>query len=159
MQRVRPLIAGLLASLSPLALRAQGPAPLAVRPLQNLNFGILIPGVPATVDPLTLSRSGQIEVQASIGAVFEVRYTLPDALTGPAGARLGLTFTPTSAGASASRTPTDLIRFDPRVPTRFRYVTTDRATFFLGGQVRPIAGQRLGAYSAPIIVTITNLGI
>jgi hypothetical protein len=157
---LKDLRCGLLACVTPLALCAQGPSPLAVRPLQDLNFGMLIPGVPSLVDPLTLTRSGQLEVQASIGAIFEVRYTLPDALRSVSGGtRLRLDFTPTSGGASASRTPTDLIRFDPRVPTRFRYVTTDRATFFLGGEARPTPGQRLGMYTAPIIVTITNLGI
>lgn len=146
-----------LCALLPLFARAQA-APLLVRPIQNLSFGFLLPGVPTTIDPLTLSRSGQIEVQASLGAIFEIRYTLPTALTGPSGT-LPLVFGSASAGASASRTPTDILRFDPKVATRFRFQTTDRATFFLGGEARPRTGQATGAYSAPIIVTITNLGV
>jgi hypothetical protein len=140
------------------ARNATGQAPLVVRPIQNLSFGFLIPGVPTTIDALQLSRSGQIEVQATLGAIFEIRYTLPTALLN-GGTALPLVFGSSAGGASASRTPVDVIRFNPNVPTRFRYATTDRATFFLGGEARPRVGQRTGAYAAPIIVTITNLGI
>lgn len=158
MRRSTTLCCALLAGLLlPLSLQAQT-APLVVRPIQNLSFGFLIPGVNTTIDPLTLSRSGQIEIQAGIGTALEVRFTLPTVLGGPA-QTLPVRFGSTSAGVSASRTPTDVLRFDPGAAARFRFVTTDRATLFLGGEARPRAGQRTGAYSAPIIVTITNLGI
>jgi hypothetical protein len=140
------------------AVQAMGQAPLVVRPIQDLSFGFLLPGVATTVDALQLTRSGQIEVQASIGAVFEIRYSLPSALQSPA-ATIPLFFGSSAGGASASRTPIDVIRFDPNAPARFRYVTTDRATFFLGGEARPRIGQPTGRYAAPVIITITNLGI
>lgn len=130
---------------------------LIVRPVQNLSFGLLIPGVPTVVDALQFTRSGHIEVGATIGAIFEIRYTLPTVMNGP-GATLPLVFGTSSAGASASRTPSTLIRFNPNAAASFRFVTTDRASFFLGGEARPAIGQALGNYSAPIIVTITNLG-
>jgi len=135
--------------------QAQGP--LVVRPLQDLSFGFLIPGVNTTVDALQLTRSGQVEVQATVGAVLEVRYTLPAVMNSGANT-LPLAFGATSAGASASRTPIDVVRFNPNVATRFRYVTTDRATFFLGGLASPRTTQVTGAYTAPVIITITNLG-
>jgi hypothetical protein len=143
-----------------LATTAQGQAPFVISPVQNLTFGFLIPGVPTVVDPLLLARSGQIRVQASIGAIFRISYTLPITMTrSGGGASFPLVFGASSAGAAASSTPTALIRFNPSVPTNFQFVTTDRATFFLGGEARPNAGQLTGAYTAPIIVTITNLGV
>ena len=153
-----PLLATCCAVL--LAMPAQGQAPLVVSPVQNLAFGSLIPGVRTVVDPLLLARSGQIRVQASIGAVFRISYTLPTVMTRTGGgASFPLVFGAASAGAAASSTPTALVRFNPAVPTNFQFVTTDRATFFLGGEARPNAGQLTGAYTAPIIVTITNLGV
>jgi hypothetical protein len=144
----------------PLALGAQGPSPLAVRPLQDLQFGVLIPGVPTVIDPVRLSNSGQLEVVASRGATIELRYTLPKALDHTSsGGRIRVDFDATSGAVSASRSLTDLVRFDPRAPVRFRFVSTDRATFFLGGLVSPTRGQKLGGYRAPIIVTVTNLGL
>ena len=145
-------------SASFLAHGAMGQAPLVVAPVQNLSFGALLPNVPTVIDPLQLTRSGQIRVQASIGATFEVRYTLPTVMSSGTSS-FPLVFGTSSAGAAASSTPSALIRFNPNVATRFVFVTTDRATFFLGGEARPRIGQRTGAYSAPIIVTITNLGI
>ncbi|MCC7052590.1 MAG: hypothetical protein IT355_04940 [Gemmatimonadaceae bacterium] len=148
------VVAGVLSLASP----AMGQAPLVVTPIQNLSFGALLPNVRTVVDALQLTRSGQIRVQASIGAVFEVRYTLPAAMTSGTSS-VPLVFGTSAAGAAASGTPASLQRFNPNVAARFRFVTTDRATLFLGGEARPRLGQATGTYSAPIIVTITNLGI
>lgn len=155
---MRTALCALLVCVLSLAPRAAGQAPLVVTPVQNLSFGTLLPNVPTVVDAMQLTRSGQIRVQASIGATFEVRYTLPAAMTSGTSS-FPLVFGSASAGAAASSTPAALIRFNPNVATRFTFVTTDRATFFLGGEARPRIGQRTGAYSAPIIVTITNLGL
>ena len=148
----------LLCSLLLAASRVEAQTTFAVRPVQNLAFGALLPGVPTTVDPLQLTQSGQIEVKASIGAIFEILYTLPSAMTSGSNT-LPLSFLNTSGGAAASPTPSSVIRFDPRFPKSFQYVTTDRATFFLGGRASPRIGQPTGSYSAPVIVTITNLGV
>lgn len=145
-----------------LAPRAQaqgrGQATLIVRPVQNLSFGALLPGVPTTIDALDLARSAQIEVKSLQGALFEIRFTLPSALTG-AGALLPLAFSSSSAGVSASSAPSTLVRFDPNYATRFTFLTTNKVTFFLGGQARPAGRQPIGTYSAPVVVTITNLGV
>ncbi len=132
--------------------------PLTVRPIQNLSFGFLLPGVATTIDASLLARSGQIEVTAALGTQFEIRYTLPTVMNG-AGTTLPLAFGAGSAGAAPSSNPANLIRFNPAVAARFQLVTTTRATFFLGGQALPRGGQPVGSYAAPVIVTITNLGI
>jgi hypothetical protein len=132
--------------------------PLTVRPIQNLSFGFLLPGVATTIDAAQLARSGQIEVTAAIGTQFEIRYTLPTVMNG-AGTTLPLTFGAGSAGAAPSSNPANLIRFNPATAARFQLVTTTRATFFLGGRAAPRVGQPVGSYTAPVVVTITNLGI
>jgi hypothetical protein len=131
---------------------------LVVRPLQNLTFGFLLPGVPTTIDAAQIILSGQIQVEAAIGTSFEIRYTLPTAMSG-AGTTLPLTFATNAAGAAPSANPAAMLRFNPANPARFQLVTTTRATFFLGGRASPRVGQPVGAYTAPIVVTITNLGI
>lgn len=155
---MRTVLCALLVSVLSPAPRAAGQAPLVVTPVQNLSFGTLLPSVPTVVDAMQLTRSGQIRVQASIGAVIEVRFTLPNAMTSGTSS-FPLVFGNGAAGAAASGSPTSLLRFNPHAATRFTFATTDRATFFLGGEARPRSGQATGAYSAPIIVTITNLGL
>lgn len=141
-----------------LASVAQGQTSLVVRPLQNLTFGFLLPGVPTSVDAATVTRSGQIQVEAALGTNFEVRYTLPTVMNGP-GTTMPLTFGTTDGGAAPSANPATMQRFNPANATRWQLVTTTRATFFLGGRAAPRVGQPVGSYTAPIIVTITNLGV
>lgn len=141
-----------------LADRAQGQGVLVVRPVQNLTFGALLPGVPTTIDPLDLARSAQIEVRSARGETFEIRFTLPPALLG-VGSTLPLAFGSSSAGVSASSSPAAMVRFDPTLPARFTFPSANRITFFLGGQALPSRAQATGAYNAPVILTITNLGV
>ncbi|HYW52095.1 MAG TPA: hypothetical protein VE861_15880 [Gemmatimonadaceae bacterium] len=138
--------------------RAQGQGALVVRPVQNLTFGTLLPGVPTTIDALDLARSAQIEVKSARGETFEIRFTLPAALLG-AGSTLPLAFGSSSAGVSASSSPSAMVRFDPKLPARFTFPSTNKITFFLGGQALPTRAQPIGAYNAPVIITITNLGV
>lgn len=131
---------------------------LVVRPIQNLSFGFLLPGVATTIDAAQITLSGQIQVEAAIGTSFEIRYTLPAAMTGMA-TTLPLTFGNNAAGAAPTANPAAMIRFNPANAARFQLVTTTRATFFLGGRAVPRVNQPVGSYTAPIVVTITNLGI
>lgn len=139
-----------------LCARAAAAQGITVRPLQNLTFGFLLPGVNTRIDPLNLSRSGQIELLAARGTIFEVRMTVPTALAGQ-GTTLPLAYDAGSAAASALRSPIDAIRFDPRGTARFQLVTADRASIFIGAEARPRVGQPVGSYTAPLVVTITNL--
>ena len=136
----------------------QGQTALVVRPLQNLTFGFLLPGVATNVDASQITLSGQIQIEAPIGTNFEIRYTLPTAMSG-SGTTLPVSFGTSDGGAAPSANPAAMQRFDPNAATRWRLATTTRATFFLGGRASPRAGQPVGGYTAPIIVTITNLGV
>ena len=152
--------ARLIATLFVLSLAqvAQGQTSLVVRPLQNLSFGFLLPGVATNVDAAAITRSGQIQVEAALGTNFEVRFTLPTVMNG-AGTTLPVSFGTTDGGAAPSASPASMQRFNPNTATRWLLVTTTRATFFLGGRASPRVGQPVGAYTAPIIVSITNLGV
>ncbi len=141
-----------------LAQVVQGQTSLVVRPLQNLTFGFLLPGVPTTVDAATVTRSGQIQVEAPLATNFQVQYTLPTVMTG-AGTTLPVSFGTTDAGAAPTANPAAMQRFNPAAATRWVLVTTTRATFFLGGRASPRVGQPVGSYTAPVVVTITNLGV
>ena len=141
-----------------LARVAAGQTSLVVRPLQNLTFGFLLPGVPTSIDAAQITRSGQIQVESPLGTNFEIRYTLPTVMNG-AGTTLPVSFGTTDGGAAPSANPAAMQRFNPNNPTRWQLVTTTRATFFLGGRASPRVGQPVGGYTAPIIVTITNLGV
>jgi hypothetical protein len=154
-----PAVARLVATILLLASAsiAEGQT-LVVRPIQNLTFGFLLPGVPTTIDASQITLSGQIQLEAAIGTTFEIRYTLPTVMNG-AGTTLPLTFANNAAGAAPSANPAAMIRFNPAGAARFQLVTTTRATFFLGGRAAPRVGQPVGAYTAPIVVTITNLGL
>ena len=124
--------------------------------MQDLSFGFMLPGVVTRVEPTDAIRAGQIELLATIGTSFEVRFTLPASMSGP-GTTLPLAFNATSGGASAARTGADVIRVDPRGAARFQLVTANRAFIYLGGEARPRGNQPVGRYSAPVVVTIANL--
>lgn len=159
----RPLRVPLAPIVGALALAAGVPAlgaqAFTVRPLQDLSFGAVIPGVPVRIDPLDALRSGQVELAAPRGTLFEVRITLPSAMSGPGGATLPLAFDNTSGAAAANRNGNrgDVIRFNPRAAQRFQLVTSDRAIIYLGGEARPRAGQGTGRYTAPVVMTLSNL--
>ncbi len=141
-----------------LAQVAQGQTSLVVRPLQNLTFGFLLPGVATSVDAATITQSGQIQIEAPIGTNFQVQYTLPTVMSG-AGTTLPVSFGNTDGGAAPTASPASMQRFNPATATRWRLATTTRATFFLGGRASPRVGQPVGSYTAPVVVTITNLGV
>lgn len=141
-----------------LAKVAQGQTSLVVRPLQDLTFGFLLPGVATSVDAATITQSGQIQIEAPIGTNFQVQYTLPTAMSG-AGTTLPVSFGNTDGGAAPTSSPASMQRFNPATATRWRLATTTRATFFLGGRASPRVGQPVGSYTAPVVVTIINLGV
>lgn len=155
--RALPPIA--IAALAVAASAPLGAQSIAVRPLQDLAFGTLIPGVPVRVAPLDAVRGGQVEVQATRGTVFELRISLPNTMTGPGGSTLPLAFDNASGVAAANRNGNrgDLVTFNPRAPQRFQLVTSDRAVIYLGGEARPRGAQPVGRYAAPVVMTISNL--
>jgi hypothetical protein len=128
---------------------------IRVTSVRSLRFGTLLPGVPRTVlrtDPL---NSGQLDIRAARNAQVQLIFTLPASLTGPAGASMPVSFGGNDGGFSATRSVTNQVGFDPRVPyvARFGRRAT-RASVFLGGTANPLTSQRAGSYTGTVTLTV-----
>lgn len=130
---------------------------LRITPNKNLSFGTLFPGVSRTVSPTDAVGAAVLDITGPRGNQIEVRFFLPRSLFGPAGSRLPISFTPTSAGFSTGSISTQ-IAFDPRLPYRPRLSRAGRGTLYLGAVANPGAAQRSGNYSATIIVIVFLTG-
>jgi hypothetical protein len=142
-------------------------APLTGTGSRALRFGVIVPGT-TTVTVLPGSASGgefQISGVKNRKSV-NISFTLPAAMTGPAGATIPLDFNGNFAGlceidtsgtcVAASFTtwnPVTTPTFNDK-PTRYkpgrpRY-TFDAYQVYLGGTATPAANQRQGTYTATI---------
>ena len=156
----RSLVRALACALS-WSLLAIAPAhaqQLRVDGTRNLDFGVLIPGVPTLVPPTDARRAGRVELVGPAGATVQLLFTLPMVMTGPRGATLPLAFGPAAAGWSAMRAVGSLVPFDPRVPFSARLSADGRAAVFLGGAVHPVTTQAAGPYGATVTITIIPTG-
>lgn len=123
---------------------------------RNLNFGIVIRGVPNSVSPSDAIRSGRFYVRYQLNRQVQVRLTLPTTLarTG-GGGTLPITFGASDAfaqGTSGSSVP---VTFDPRTTQTFTLQTSPDFYVNLGGRVAPTAAQATGAYTGNVTLTVT----
>ncbi len=143
---------GLVAAPPPVL--SQGPPPL-VQAQRDLSFGELLIGVPARVDPFDPVRSAELRIRGQ-NRTIEVHFTLPSALTRPGGGAIPLGFAPADAALSLSAQPSELVPFDPTLPLTIR-LQGPWALVRLGGSAYP-GSTPPGAYGAPIVLTISDLG-
>ena len=136
-----------------------GPAfgQLTVTGLRNLNFGVVIKGVPLHVAPNDPVKSGEFQFITAIGNRVRVQFTLPTRLIGPGGAQLPISFNATDAIATGTAPTSIPVTFDPRVARTFTIVTSTRILVFLGGTVSPAVAQVSGTYTGTVTLTITIL--
>jgi hypothetical protein len=146
------LVLGLLAS-------AAGPlqAQATVTALRNLDFGIVIQGVPFHVLPNNPTRSGEFQFIAAIGNQVRVQFTLPNRLNGPAGATMPIGFSTTDAIAQGTAPTSVPVTFNPNAAATFNLVTSNRILVWIGGTVTPAGNQRTGTYTNTVTLTITIL--
>jgi hypothetical protein len=148
------LLIGVTLLGSPLG--AQG-KPLTVTGVRGLTFGVVLPGVPMTISRTNAASSGQFDISAAKNSPIQLSFTLPSAMTGPAGATMPLVFGGSDAGYSSPETITSQVGFDPKQP----FVTTldknGRAAVFLGGTAVPAPSQRAGSYTATLTLTVVLL--
>ena len=130
-------------------------AQLTIQGDRDLAFGIVIQGVPSSVSPNDPVKSGKLEFTSVIGKTVQISFTLPARLNGPAGATMPISFGATDAVATGTAPSSIPVTFDPRTSPTFRLVTSARILVFLGGRVTPAAGQRTGAYSNVVTMTVT----
>jgi hypothetical protein len=143
----------LLGTAGPLA--AQG-KPLTVTGVRGVTFGAVLPGVPRAVLRTDPANSGQIDIRGSKGPVL-LTFVLPVSMTGPAGARMPITFGASDAGYSATQAIGSQVGFDPKQPFTATLPNNGRASVFVGATANPATNQRAGAYTATIILTVTVL--
>jgi hypothetical protein len=137
-------------------LAAQG-RPLNVQGRQNLDFGVLIPGVATTVSRLDAAAAGWFIVRGARDAETLLELTLPTALTGPGGS-VTLTFGPADGGHGPTSAIGASQPFDPRGPLTIILPGNGTYYVWLGGTATPVVQQVPGTYTATIVLTATYTG-
>lgn len=129
-------------------------AQIVVTSEQNLQFGLLTPGVSMTVAPTDAARRGALRI--STRGRFNVTFQLPSALVAPGGGSIPLVFGPTSGRVEIRGSVTT---FDPAAGTSFRINPADlSADVYLGATAQPGTGARAGAYTATIVMLVVQTG-
>lgn len=151
----RELVVIIGAMLVSVPLQAQ--RPLTVTGVRGLTFGAVLAGVPHTILRTDPANSGQIDIKAPNNSQMLLTFVLPAAMTGPLGALLPVSFGASDAGYSQSQNIGSQVGFDPKQPFTATLSNNGRGSVFLGGTASPSAGQRAGAYTGTIILTVTIL--
>jgi hypothetical protein len=121
---------------------------------RDLQFGLLMPGVPTIVPPTDLTRSAQLRIDGR--GTYQVTFQLPASLTAPGGQQIPLVF----CGADGLVTIRHkLTQFDPRTTVTFKVNPAEgEAVINLGGRVQPAPMQPAGSYSAMIVMMVVQTG-
>jgi hypothetical protein len=161
-----------LALLAPRAAHAQGSAQigvaadisttaLAVSQLRNLNFGNILPGVAATVDPHSTTLSGAWQILGNKNAEIAMTLTLPTQLTTGTWT-LPISFGATSGCGKQQQNQTGCTVFNPSVGliARIRNSNPPNNTFhvWIGGTVTPSLTQHTGMYLGNITLSVVYTG-
>jgi spore coat protein U-like protein len=172
---MKRLFVALLVALAPATAAAQGTssttnvtvlvagAAITFTNLQNLNFGTVTRGVPATVVQNT-AAAAKVRVAGSANAFTQIRFTLPAQLPNiqaVPGINMPITFAANSARwRRTNDNPGGGTIFNPAVGVnnaRFGNAANPYFYVYLGGTVSPTATQAPGIYQGTIILTITYL--
>jgi len=126
--------------------------------IRDLSFGSVLPGVPTTVPPTDLARSGQFEITGQVNDPVEITFFLPSVLSSSTGATMPVSFPDRFAGFSASGSVTTQDFFNPMARFQVNLSSTGRGTGFLGGVLTPSGTQAPGSYSGSVSITVSFLG-
>jgi len=144
-----------------LAIALAGTGPLAAqRPVNvqgraDLDFGVMVAGVPTTIAPFP--DGGQFRIRGARGAEVQIQLTLPAALIGPGGAA-PLSFGPTDGVHGPLPFALGLQTFDPRLPLTIVMSFLQVHYIWIGGTVSPPIQLTAGTYSAAIVLTASYTG-
>jgi hypothetical protein len=147
-------LALLLASW-PMPASAQAPQTVSIIPVQNLSFGLLLPGIRDAVSVTDVSRRAVVALAGS-GPV-DITLVLPTALETNAGDRISLRF---SAGDAAllSTTGSTLSTLDPLQINRVQLGNDRTVLFVLGGTAQTTVTTRPGHYAARVALILNHPG-
>lgn len=132
--------------------------PITIAAGQNLDFGIVIQGTPATIAS-TAAAAGRFDATGTPSANVNVNFTLPanlvdaSANTLPIGTWTGCF---NQAAAINSAGCTAIASLAATTPTSFGNVAgTGRLWVFVGATVTPAAAQAVGTYNGTVTMTLT----
>jgi len=134
-------------------------AGMAIATLQDLNFGTVIKGVPATVLP-TVATAGEWQVSGSANAFVIISFTLPTQLTNIQalpGSTMPISFNATSAiWRRSTNSPVGGNLFNPAVGAVGRLGPPPNFNMYiwLGGTVSPALTAKPGIYQGTVIVSL-----
>lgn len=134
-----------------------GQKPISVTGVRALNFGTVLPGVPAVVSRTNGMNAGQLDLTGPHDTQALITFTLPLVMTGPAAATIPLQFGASDGGYSQSQSIASQVAFDPKQPFTITFSGQGRGSVFLGGTAQPAPTQRAGSYSATVTLTLVSL--
>jgi hypothetical protein len=148
------LFALLLASW-PTAVAAQATQSLSIVPVQDLAFGLLLPGRREAITINDVSRRAVVALAGS--GPIDVSLVLPDALETHAGDRIQLHFS-TGDAALLTTGGTTLSPLDPLQVNRVLLANDRTVLFVLGGTAVTSHATRPGHYTARVTLLLSNPG-
>jgi hypothetical protein len=147
------------APLGAQAASAVPPPPLLVLALNDLSFGTVLPGVPATVRVNDAQHAGLFEIRGPAGASVRIELVMPAFLSNDAGSVVPLSFGPGDGFVSFGRgdRPRGLF-FDPHLPVIGALGPDGHLFVRIGGTALPGRPQAGGNYFGTIFMTVFDLG-
>lgn len=146
--------------------------PLTAAGVRPLDFGMIIPGTTSVIVTPNTIKGGEFRITGTKSRKsIDITFTLPTALTGPAGATMPMTFNGNYAGlcevddatglcitaSYATWNPVTTPSFHD-TPTRYspgrKTYTYNTYSVYIGGQVTPAASAVAGRYSGTVNCTI-----
>lgn len=149
------LLFALLLASWPAPAAAQAPQSTSIVSLQNLSFGLLLPGIRNAVAVSDVSRRAVVAL-AGTGPV-DVMLVLPEALETSSGDRIPLRFTSGDA-ALISTSGSTLSSLDPLQSNRVQLGNDRTVLFVLGGTAQSTAMTRPGHYTARVTLILNQPG-
>ena len=123
--------------------------------MSALNFGVLLPGVSASVPPSDVARRSEVWIDGTSN--IDLRLVLPTEMVSSAGDRFPLRFV-AGDGATASQKAPTLVLFDPNATVRINLKSHNGTVrVYVGGTALPPAAQLPGTYTATMSVVVTRV--
>ncbi len=135
---------------------------LSVIPMNNLNFGTIVPGIDKSVDKADIGFAGEWSVTGTASAEVTIDFTLPANLyTADSSAFLRAWFSPSDASyedgtGGGQVAPAGIL--NPGGPSTKDIGAGGIITIWIGGTVRPTVSQTGGDYSGDIVLTVAYTG-
>ena len=151
---LQALFALLLASWPAIA-GAQSKQTVSINPVQNLAFGLLLPGLREAVAVGDASRRAVVALSGS--GPIDVTFMLPSALESLTGDRIPLSFSSSDA-ALITTSGTLLKQLDPLQANRVQLGNDRTLLLVLGGTAMTSNTTRTGHYTARVTLLATHPG-